>query len=125
MMANSLELLHNGKRVYTSDKSGLRPLVWCIIECKDKYGSCTLYDKVVGLAAARLIAYSAMISKVITPLASKLAEEHLRTNKIKIDAGKVVDNILTKDRSDICPMEQRAMKMDNKAFFLELKKIFT
>ncbi len=124
-MAKSLELLFNNDTAYDSDKPGLRPLFMCITECMGKYKSCTLYDKVVGLAAARLIVYSGMVSVVVTPLASKPAIALLKESMIEIIAEKKVDNILSKDKRSICPMEAKALKMDNEAFFKHAKSIFS
>lgn len=121
----SLALIKDNNIVFSSDKSGLRPLIECVNECKSKFRDCILHDKVVGLAAARLIVYSDMISLVITDVASKPAEELLNKNNIIIKAQKIVDNILTKDKSSICPMELKAqLKDDNHEFFLEINNMF-
>jgi len=120
----SLALVKEDRILFSSDKTGLRPLIECInnnSELKD----CILYDKIVGLAAARLIVYSGIISSVITDLASKQAIELLEENKITIDPKKIVDNILNKDKSFVCPMERRAeASKNNKDFFLEINKIY-
>ncbi len=108
----SLVLIKNKKVIYSSKESGLKPLVECVNKFKLK--NCVLYDKVVGLAAARLIVYSKMISNVITPVCSKQAKELLTKNKIKIEAEQIVDNI-------DCPMEKMAIETeDNELFFKEL-----
>lgn len=117
-----LILYHHRKAVYSSRDSGLQPLVMCISECKGKYTHCRLYDKVMGLAAARLIVYSGMIDKVTTPLASTSAVALLKENNIKIAAGKVVDCIMNKDRTGRCPMEIKAEPMTNEAFFQEMSQ---
>jgi hypothetical protein len=124
-MEYSLALYSKDKVVFSSVESGLRPLFSCIQACIGKFDGCTLEDKVVGLAAARLIVYSGMISKVITPIASKKAVELLKSKGIEITAEQVVDRILTKDRKNTCPMEQKAMQMDNIEFYKDLQKIFT
>jgi len=121
----SLALIKDNNIVFSSDKSGLRPLIECINECKSKFKDCILHDKVVGLAAARLIIYSNIISLVITDLASKPAEGLLNKNSVIVKAQKIVDNILTKDKSAICPMELKAQRIDNNEdFFSEINNIF-
>jgi len=120
----SLVLEKDGKIVYSSQDSGLRPLFDCIVKCKGRITGVTLHDKVVGLGAARLVTYSKIAGTVITPLASKPAVEHLTGNCIEITAGKIVENILTKDRSDTCPMEKKAKDMDDSMFFTELQRLF-
>jgi hypothetical protein len=120
----SLALIKDNKIVFSSEKPGLRPLLECVIECKDKYSSCTLHDKVTGLAAARLVVYSGMVSNIKTKTASKLAADFLKQNKIELSAQTTVNNILNKDRTSVCPMELRASDAkDNAQFFAELKKI--
>lgn len=120
----SLALIKDDNIIYSSKESGLRPLVECIKKYKSKFKDCTLHDKVVGLAAAKLILYSNMVSNVITKICSKLAKELLQRNNIKLKAQNIVDNILTKGRS-ICPMELKAKVIDdNKEFFLEMKNKF-
>lgn len=113
-----LALIKDDRIVFSSDKSGLRPLIECINKFKLK--DCILHDKVVGLAAARLIIYSEMFSRVITPLASRPAVELLNNANIILKATLVVDNILNKDKSSICPMELKAQNLSNKDFFLEI-----
>lgn len=117
-------ILYSGERVvYESDGSGLRPLLLCILENMGKYEDCRLFDKVIGLAAARLIVYSKMIADVDTLLASRLAIEHLEKNSIEIKAEKIVDNILTEDKEDTCPMEKKATAMEDKEFFDYFKRL--
>lgn len=121
-MNPSLVLYHKGKPVYQSQDSGLRPLIVCINACKDTYAFCRLYDKVIGLAAARLIVYSGMIASVTTPLASKAAVALLRENHIQIKADTIVDHILNKDKTGQCPMEELAEGMGTEAFYRELSQ---
>ncbi len=121
----SLALIKDNNIVFSSDKSGLRPLIECVKKYKSKFKDCTLHDKVVGLASARFIVYSNMISLVITDVASKPAEELLNKNNIILKSNKIVNNILNKDKSAICPMEIKAQGIDNnKDFFLEINDIF-
>jgi hypothetical protein len=119
-MNYSLVLSYDGREVYHSRDSGLRPLMACIRACRGKYQHCTLYDKVIGLAAARLIVYSGMVDSVRTPLASESAVKHLETKSITLTAEKVVSRILNKDGSDQCPMERLAQDMTDEEFYREM-----
>jgi len=118
----SLALVSGKDITYSSQGSGLRPLFICVSKFKGKVSGCILYDRVIGLAAARLIVYSGIISEVVTPVASAPAKELLQQEGIRIKAGKVVDNILMKDGSDICPMEKKAKDTGNQEMFEFLKK---
>jgi hypothetical protein len=121
----SLVLLKDDKIIYTSNKPGLRPILTCVKENRLKFENCILYDKVIGLAAARLIVYSDIVSSVITPVISKSAKELLIKNKIEIESGKVVKNILNKEKTKTCPMELKAKRINNdEEFFQELISIF-
>jgi hypothetical protein len=119
----SLVLTKDEKIVFSSEQQGLRPLAEAVSQFKGKLQGCTLHDKVVGLAAARLIIYSGMISEVITPLMSMQAKALLEETGMPLKAEAVVKNIMNKDRSDVCPMEKKAQEIqDNKEFAEELFK---
>jgi hypothetical protein len=119
-MMQSLILFYQGKPVYESKDSGLRPLVQCITACKGKYNHCALFDKVIGLAAARLIVYSGIIDSVSTPLASESGVRHLESKGIRISADKTVKKILNKDQSYQCPMEKLAENMTDDGYYREM-----
>lgn len=119
---HSLILVKDGKIIHSSGKSGLRPLVECIQKFKGKVDDCVLCDKVVGLAAARLIVYSHMVSMVITETASEYAVDLIKKNNMGIKAKNVVENILNKEKSSVCPMEKKALETeDNEQFFKNFK----
>ncbi|MFH1053029.1 MAG: DUF1893 domain-containing protein [Candidatus Woesearchaeota archaeon] len=123
---NSLVLIKDDNVIFSSEKSGLRPLFECVIKFKGKESDCVLYDRIVGLAASRLIVYSGIISKVITPVCSKPAHKLLKDKWIEIESKKIVENILRMDKSDICPMEKLALETkDNKEFWKKLHERMT
>lgn len=119
----SLVLIKDKKIIYRSRASGIRPLIYCIQRQFSHLQNCTLYDKVVGLAAAKIIVYSQMISDVFTPVVSKKAQALLQKNKINLQAQKIVPHILKRDRESICPLEIQALNVDDHAlFFQKIKK---
>lgn len=121
----SLVLIKDGAIIYSSQRPGLRPLVECVEQCRAKFKECTLYDRIIGLAAARVVVYSDMISLVLTRVSSKAAKELLGMSNIEMKAQRTVENILTHDKSSICPMEKKAQGIeDNKSFFCQLRDIF-
>ncbi|MDP7180060.1 MAG: DUF1893 domain-containing protein [Candidatus Woesearchaeota archaeon] len=120
----SLVLVSDGNVVFSSQKSGLRPLMECVDEFRGKLNKCEVHDKVIGLAAARLIVYSGMIDCVRTLTCSKLGEELLRKHDVDVKAESMVDNILTIDKMSICPMELKAIGINNENFYLAMKKRF-
>lgn len=119
----SLVLIKDNEIIYSSNKSGLKPLIGCVKKYGSKFKGCILYDRVIGLAAARLIVYSKIISKVISQVSSKTAKELLKKNGIELITKNIVNNILTKNKQSICPMEVKAMEIkNNKSFFLRISK---
>ena len=118
----SLVLIKDNKEIFESKEPRLKPLVECIAKFKSKEKNCTLYDKVIGLAAAKLIVYSGMISEVITPLCSADAGEFLIKNNITLKTDNMVDNIYNEDKTDICPMEKKAIELKTDSEFIEFIK---
>jgi hypothetical protein len=114
----TLALLHETEVIYTSSQSGLRPLVNCLEKYKGIFEDCTLYDKVIGLAAAKCIVYSNMISVVEAGMVSMPAKAFLEKYHIHLTVTMLVDRILTKDQSAICPGELIALATDEPEDFL-------
>jgi len=108
--AYTLAMFHGDKRIFMSRESGLRPLVEWLDIFRGKYRDCRLHDKVIGLAAARMIVASGLISEVLTLVASRPARDFLTTAGISLQSGHCVDNILTNDRTGICPGEVIALE---------------
>ena len=119
----SLVLIKDQKIIYRSRASGIKPLIYCVQRHFSDLQDCTLYDKVVGLAAAKIIVYSQMISHVLTPVASKKAQALLRKSRINLEAQKIVPHILKRDRESICPLEIQALNVDDHALFFQKMKL--
>ena len=124
MLNNNSLVLTKNQEIIKSTKKGVRPLFDIVKKYKNKISGCVLYDKVVGLAAARLIVYSGFIIEVHTPVVSKKAKKLLEQNQIKINYEEIVENILRKDSQGVCPMETKAHNITNKEFYFELNKLF-
>jgi len=117
----SLALFEEKRLIFSSTDAGLRPL----FESLDRYAGKTgliLYDKVIGLAAAKLIVYTAIIAEVIAGVASVPAKKFLEDNNIVISARHVVPNIMTRDRSAVCPGEVIALNTEASADFIRQLK---
>jgi hypothetical protein len=104
----TLALIEEDKIIFSSQRHGLQPLIDCLTN-NNKKKNLVLHDKVIGLAAAKLIVYAAIISSISTTLISEPAKNFLIENGIKFFAEKVVKNILTRDRISVCPGEIIAM----------------
>ncbi|HPD56607.1 MAG TPA: DUF1893 domain-containing protein [Smithellaceae bacterium] len=120
----SLALIKNNHIVYSSQESGLRPLWDCLQKYRGAGNNFTLFDKIIGLAAARLIADAQIISRIETLLASAPAKKSLQENNILLKARQIVPNILTKDRGATCPGEIIALNTaDTGEFLAKIEKM--
>jgi hypothetical protein len=72
----------------------------------------TVSDKLVGKAAALLFAHGGVRSLWAARM-SEAARDFLRAAGIDFDYGELVPAILNRDGTDLCPMEQRAMPVDD------------
>ncbi len=115
----SLALVEEGRIVYSSGESGLRPLWECLKKYRQTGKNFILFDKVIGLAAARLVADARIISRIETLMASAPAKKILEENNILLNARQIVPHILTKDRKATCPGEIIAMNSAATAEFLK------
>ncbi len=110
----SLALIHAGVIVHSSRGRGIMPLISCLTECRPLYRDCTLHDKVIGLAAAKLAAYSGIVNSIFTEVASKASADFLlEARGIALTAGEITANILTSDGSAVCPGEIIAQGVDD------------
>jgi len=113
----SLALIEGDKIIFTSSDHGLRPLLTCLEKYRGQKDKMILYDKVIGLAAAKLVVYYGIIDGIRTQVASRPAKEFLEANGVAIAAGAVVENILTGDRLSVCPGEVIALNTTDPADF--------
>ncbi len=114
----SLALLEGEKLIYSACGGGLRPL-WDALEKFQGKSGLILHDKVIGLAAARLIVQSGMIAEIFTRVASLPAKQFLENNGVALTAFDVAANILTQDKSAVCPGEVIALNTSDPDAFLQ------
>ena len=81
-------------------------------------------DKVVGKAAAMILAYAGAV-EVYAGIVSEPALEVLKNKRIVCVYGKLVHNIENKTRTDICPMEKTVLGVDDVEEAYELLRIKT
>jgi ribosomal protein L23 len=113
----SFALIKNNKIFYKSQGRGLKPLVFCLRKYSAKGGvaadekkemrGAMIYDKIVGLAAAMLLA-SAKVKKIQTLIISQRAKKYLVKNRIEVIYEKEVKNIMNENKTDLCGMEKLA-----------------
>lgn len=105
----TLIMIRHGHVILESSKRTLRPLVEALSLLND-WNSVIVYDKTVGLAAAKL--HSLLEPKVIyTDMITKDAIKFLQDNHIEFHYNKCVEVILG-DSKKTCPNEILARKLD-------------
>ncbi len=112
----SLIVKKDSRIIFQSSGEMLHDLLRCIKTHKEEMKNALVVDKVVGLAAARLLVF-AQVKEVHAFIASGPALSYLQKRGIPIYAKKIVRNILNKDKTDMCPMERRALNCKSDAEF--------
>jgi len=106
----SFVLIKKDKIIFKSKLKGLDPLVFCIKKYKKEMRGAVIFDKIVGRAAACLLAYT-KVKEVWTPTISRDARRILAKTKIKVVYKREVKSIMDRKGSDLCPMEKLSRKM--------------
>lgn len=104
-------IIKNGKTVFSSRESGIKPLIDAIDSRLDVRG-CTAADKIVGKAAALLYAYMC-IEAVYADVMSKDGLSILQSRGIKAEYKILTDKIINRKGTDICPMEKAVAEISD------------
>lgn len=108
-------LIKKGKILYKSKSQGLKPLIFCVKNYKTQMRGATIYDKVIGRAAALLLVYG-RVKEVMTPLINEDAIKTLHKNRIRISYTKKVKHIMNRQGNDLCPMEKLSQSKSSVEF---------
>ncbi|MEW6034652.1 MAG: DUF1893 domain-containing protein [Chloroflexota bacterium] len=118
----SLLVEKKGAVIFSSSADGLCPLVQCLNLHRAQMAGASVADKVVGVAAARLLRL-AQVGAVSTLAASRPALELLRAANIPCYASSAVPRITNPQGTGPCPMETLALEISgDEELFLELKR---
>ena len=112
---NSLVVIKDGNVIFSSSEGMLSPIIACINKHKNEMEDSIAIDKVVGLAAAKLLTY-AKVKEIHAKIASKPAVNYLKT----INAENIVEKIM--NTSQQCPMEKLAETLTGEQLFEKLNK---
>jgi hypothetical protein len=113
---NSLWVYKDGRRLFTSSRSGILPLLEYIETLAPNHSQITVFDKVVGNAAA-LLSVKAAVEEVYSPLGSELAVKTLRDYDIECHFIVTVPYIQNRSQDDMCPMEKLSIDRSPEEFF--------
>ena len=97
--------------VYTSNKSGILPLLE-YAESGESYENFSAADKIVGKAAALLYTYLG-VSRVYAEVMSKTAVEVFTAHGIEFEYDTLTDMIINRRGDGACPMEQAVANTDD------------
>ncbi len=117
---DTLRIYRGKKLVFTSKKEQLRPLMEYIAAGGAKRLPVTIYDKIMGNAAA-LLSVKANAREVYSPLGSELAVKTLETYGIRYNLGEIAPYIMRDDGRGMCPMEELSTGKEPEEFYRELK----
>ena len=111
----SIVIIRNDKVIFKSKDSGIAPLLEAIESISvEKLRETHIADKIVGKAAALLFALFKP-RYVFSITISKPAIDVLKRNDIEFDYDNLVDNILNRDKTDLCPFEKAVLKINDPA----------
>lgn len=111
---HTIVIYKNDASVFTSDDRGVAPLMRLLKEDKTQLKDSVVVDKVIGKAAALLMAYGE-VKEVYTPTISSPAIQVFKNHDIKITFDKEVDRIINRKGDGLCPMETLCLDIDNPA----------
>lgn len=95
-----------------SEEPGVLPLLHWLETEPELLRGAAVADKVVGKAAALLMAYGG-VSEVYAAVISESARAYFAENRVPYSFGKAVDTILNRDKTGTCPMERRCLSIDS------------
>ena len=117
---DTLRIYREKRLVFASKKEQLHPLLEYLDGNKTIRRPVTIYDKIMGNAAA-LLSIIANAREVYSPLGSELAIKTLEKRGIRFHLDKVVPFIMRDDGRGMCPMEQLSSGKEPEEFYRQLK----
>jgi hypothetical protein len=119
----SLVIVKDGVTIFSSDSPGIDGLLEAVEKLGERLSGASVADKIVGKAAALLLAYS----NVVGVYASTLSRRGLATlsrNGIPVEYDLLVPEILDKEKRDLCPFEKFVSSIESPSHAFEKLKNF-
>jgi len=118
----NLVIVKRERIVFETGAHGIGGFLLAVEKLGKKMVGSAVADRIVGRAAALLCAYGEVAS-VFAVTISEDGMQILRENAIPCEYENVVSNILSYDRTDICPFEKLAADLRNpKEAYAKLKQ---
>ncbi len=118
---NTLQVYKEARLIFASSKDGLLPL----LEYIDNFAPCekavTVFDRVVGNAAALLLK-KLFCNEIYSSLGSELAAKTLSSFGISYYFSEIVPYIQNHSRKDMCPMEKLSINKHPEEFYQAVRE---
>jgi hypothetical protein len=101
----TLVIVKNGRVIFETDSQGIRGLLTAIDKIGKELKGSSAADKIIGEAAAHLLAYSNVIDVFASTL-SQCGKSLLEKNNISHEYEDLVPHILNLKKTDLCPFEK-------------------
>lgn len=109
---HTIVIYKNDASVFVSNDRGVAPLMKLLKDNKLQLKDSIIADKVIGKAAALLMAY-ARVKEVYSPIISKPAIKVFEKHNIKISYDKTVERIINRKGDGLCPLETLCLGIEN------------
>jgi hypothetical protein len=106
--SETLQIYRDGRRLFSSKKDRLLPLLDYLEETKGTYRQIAVLDRVTGNAAA-LLSILAGATEIYSRMGSRIAVKTLGNYSVKCYFDEVVPYIQRKDGNGMCPMEELSL----------------
>jgi len=117
LVSNDKLRVYGGDRlIFTSSRDGLLSLIEYIDKLSPLKKDITVFDQVVGNAAALLLK-RIFCREVYSPLGSELAVKTLRRFSIDYHFGEIVPYIRGRGQQGMCPMEKLSLGKSPEEFY--------
>jgi len=114
--SDTIRVYRGDKLLFVSSKAGISSLLDYIREFSASEGGVTVFDRVVGNAAALLLKLI-LCGEVYSPLGSEIAVETLRRFGIDLYFTEVVPYIQNRSRNGMCPLERLSLSKGPEEFY--------
>ena len=104
----TLVFVKDGKVIFKGKSEGMRDLVLVVDKFRDKLKNSSVADSIVGKAAASLFIFSG-VDSVFAGKISETAADTLKEQNIYFEYDEIVEKILNKEGTDICPFDKIAL----------------
>ena len=106
----SCVLMKDGKIIDKTSGIGVKPILGFLES--DSLKGVQVADKVIGKAAAMLLTLGG-VTYVHGEIMSKSGQAYLQKNGIDNSHGLLVENIINRDGTDLCPLEKSVVEIDD------------